>query len=108
MKKKLTANHKITKDAKETVQEHVSEFINFITSEYDGERRGNREKRKTINEDDLIWEMAILGFEDYIDALKLYLSRYREMEGLILAIVASLIQICLGSIEIGAFCFCPN
>ncbi|CAN4116982.1 unnamed protein product [Withania somnifera] len=72
MKKALPANGKIAKDAKETVQECVSEFISFITSE---------EKRKTINGDDLLWAMATLGFEDYIEPLKVYLARYREMEG---------------------------
>ena len=35
MKKALPANGKIAKDSKETVQECVSEFISFITSEYD-------------------------------------------------------------------------
>ncbi|GKD33217.1 nuclear transcription factor Y subunit B-1-like protein, partial [Tanacetum coccineum] len=40
-----------------------------------------REKRKTVNGDDLLWAMATLGFEDYIEPLKSYLSRYREMEG---------------------------
>ena len=35
MKKALPANAKIAKDAKETVQECVSEFISFITSECD-------------------------------------------------------------------------
>ena len=35
MKKSLPANAKIAKDAKETVQECVSEFISFITSEYE-------------------------------------------------------------------------
>ncbi len=34
MKKALPANAKIAKDAKETIQECVSEFISFITSEY--------------------------------------------------------------------------
>lgn len=34
MKKGVPANGKISKDAKETVQECVSEFISFITSEY--------------------------------------------------------------------------
>ena len=38
MKKALPANAKIAKDAKETVQECVSEFISFITSEYDSFR----------------------------------------------------------------------
>lgn len=33
MKKQLPGNAKIAKDAKETVQECVSEFISFITSE---------------------------------------------------------------------------
>ncbi|MBI20046.1 MAG: hypothetical protein CMB73_05675 [Euryarchaeota archaeon] len=34
MKKALPTNAKVAKDAKETVQECVSEFISFITSEY--------------------------------------------------------------------------
>ncbi|KAE8725099.1 Nuclear transcription factor Y subunit B-8 [Hibiscus syriacus] len=76
MKKALPANGKIAKDAKETVQECVSEFISFITSEASDKCR--REKRKTVNGDDLLWAMATLGFEDYIDPLKIYLSRYRE------------------------------
>ncbi|RRT79574.1 hypothetical protein BHE74_00006268 [Ensete ventricosum] len=33
MKKALPANAKIAKDAKETMQECVSEFISFVTSE---------------------------------------------------------------------------
>ena len=40
---------------------------------------GQREKRKTINGDDLLWSMSTLGFEDYIEPLKIYLSRYREV-----------------------------
>ncbi|XP_022887316.1 nuclear transcription factor Y subunit B-1-like isoform X1 [Olea europaea var. sylvestris] len=79
MKKALPANGKIAKEAKETVQECVSEFISFITSE--ASDKCKREKRKTINGDDLLWAMVILGFEDYIDPLKVYLARYREMEG---------------------------
>lgn len=38
-----------------------------------------KEKRKTINGDDLLWAMATLGFEDYIEPLKGYLLRYREV-----------------------------
>ncbi|GAB4856731.1 Nuclear transcription factor Y subunit B-8, partial [Ancistrocladus abbreviatus] len=68
MKKALPANGKIAKDAKETVQECVSEFISFITSE--ASDKCQREKRKTINGDDLLWAMATLGFEDYIEPLK--------------------------------------
>ncbi|KAK8531975.1 hypothetical protein V6N12_053428 [Hibiscus sabdariffa] len=76
MKKALPANGKTAKDAKETVQECVSEFISFITSE--ASDKCQKEKRKTINGDDLLWAMAALGFEDYIDPLKIYLTRYRE------------------------------
>ena len=79
MKKALPANAKISKDAKETVQECVSEFISFITGE--ASDKCQREKRKTINGDDLLWAMTTLGFEDYVDPLKIYLHRFREMEG---------------------------
>jgi len=79
MKKALPGNAKIAKDAKETVQECVSEFISFITSE--ASDKCLREKRKTINGDDLLWAMSTLGFEDYVEPLKLYLHKYRETEG---------------------------
>ncbi|KAK4743219.1 hypothetical protein SAY87_001220 [Trapa incisa] len=76
MKKAVPASGKIAKEAKETVQECVSEFISFVTSE--ASYKCQREKRKTINGDDLLWAMATLGFEDYMDPLKHYLGRYRE------------------------------
>ncbi|XP_061344119.1 nuclear transcription factor Y subunit B-1-like [Gastrolobium bilobum] len=79
MKKALPANGKISKEAKETVQECVSEFISFVTGE--ASDKCQREKRKTINGDDLLWAMTTLGFDDYLDPLKVYLHRYREMEG---------------------------
>ncbi|KAG7569694.1 Transcription factor CBF/NF-Y/archaeal histone domain [Arabidopsis thaliana x Arabidopsis arenosa] len=79
MKKALPANGKIGKDAKDTVQECVSEFISFITSE--ASDKCQKEKRKTVNGDDLLWAMATLGFEDYLEPLKIYLARYRELEG---------------------------
>ncbi|CAL9166540.1 unnamed protein product [Musa hybrid cultivar] len=79
MKKALPANAKISKDAKETVQECVSEFISFVTGE--ASDKCQREKRKTINGDDLLWAMTTLGFENYVEPLKVYLQRFREMEG---------------------------
>lgn len=78
MKKALPNNAKIAKDAKETVQECVSEFISFITSE--ASDKCQREKRKTINGDDLLWAMSTVGFEEYIEPLKAYLKKYREAE----------------------------
>ncbi|KAL6225276.1 hypothetical protein ACLB2K_004127 [Fragaria x ananassa] len=79
MKKSLPANAKISKEAKETVQECVSEFISFITGE--ASDKCQREKRKTINGDDLLWAMTTLGFENYVGPLKGYLNKYRETEG---------------------------
>nr|CAD1828280.1 unnamed protein product [Ananas comosus var. bracteatus] len=79
MKKALPANAKISKDAKETVQECVSEFISFVTGE--ASDKCQREKRKTINGDDLLWAMSTLGFEDYVEPLKVYLHKFREIEG---------------------------
>nr|CAD1826391.1 unnamed protein product [Ananas comosus var. bracteatus] len=79
MKRSLPANAKISKEAKETVQECVSEFISFVTGE--ASDKCQREKRKTINGDDLLWAMTTLGFENYVGPLKTYLNRYRETEG---------------------------
>ncbi|KAI8342296.1 histone-fold-containing protein [Chlamydoabsidia padenii] len=76
MKKSLPDNAKIAKEAKECVQECVSEFISFITSE--ASDRCQQEKRKTINGEDILWAMQSLGFENYAEALKIYLGKYRE------------------------------
>jgi nuclear transcription Y subunit beta len=53
MKKVLPHNAKIAKESKESIQECVSEFISFITSE--ASDKCQQEKRKTINGDDLLW-----------------------------------------------------
>ncbi|MQL94792.1 hypothetical protein Taro_027457 [Colocasia esculenta] len=79
MKRALPANAKVSKDAKETVQECVSEFISFVTGE--ASDKCQREKRKTVNGDDLLWAMATLGFDAYVDPLRGYLQRFREAEG---------------------------
>lgn len=39
------------------------------------------EKRKTINGDDLLYAMNALGFEKYVEPLRLFLSKYREVMG---------------------------
>ena len=38
-----------------------------------------KERRKTINGDDIIWSLGTLGFEEYVEALKIYLKNYREV-----------------------------
>lgn len=78
MKKAIpnSSQGKIAKDARECVQECVSEFISFITSEA-SERCAN-EKRKTMNGEDILWAMQNLGFDNYIEPLKIFLQKYRE------------------------------
>eukprot|EP01103_Thecamoeba_quadrilineata_P009385 TRINITY_DN19135_c0_g1_i1.p1 TRINITY_DN19135_c0_g1~~TRINITY_DN19135_c0_g1_i1.p1 ORF type:complete len:184 (+),score=32.89 TRINITY_DN19135_c0_g1_i1:28-579(+) len=78
MKKALPNSAKIAKDAKETVQECVSEFISFITSE--ASDKCQNEKRKTINGEDILWAMQTLGFDNYVEPLKTYLHKFREEE----------------------------
>jgi histone H3/H4 len=76
MKKGLPQNAKIAKDAKSCIQDCVSEFISFVTSE--ASDRCIAEKRKTINGEDIIWAMQNLGFDNYQEVLKVYLARYRQ------------------------------
>lgn len=54
----------------------MSEFICFITSE--ASDKCQLEKRKTINGEDILWAMSTLGFDKYVDPLKIYLAKYRE------------------------------
>ncbi|KAK6932868.1 Transcription factor CBF/NF-Y/archaeal histone domain [Dillenia turbinata] len=79
MRKVLPPHAKISDDAKETIQECVSEYISFITGE--ANERCQREQRKTITAEDVLWAMSKLGFDDYIEPLTLFLHRYREVEG---------------------------
>ena len=98
MKMALPENAKIAKEAKECMQECVSEFISFITSEgmfreftppaasladaltfKTASEKCQQEKRKTVNGEDILFAMTSLGFENYGEALKIYLARYREV-----------------------------
>ena len=65
MKRAIPKSGKIAKDARECVQETVSEFVSFITSE--ASDRCQNEKRKTINGEDILFAMSTLGFDPYID-----------------------------------------
>ena len=122
MKLALPENAKIAKEAKECMQECVSEFISFITSEggffshhppppppllpffspvdpsgnewderpltgpgniwhggSSASEKCQQEKRKTVNGEDILFAMTSLGFENYAEALKIYLTKYREV-----------------------------
>ncbi|KAI3800644.1 hypothetical protein L1987_28738 [Smallanthus sonchifolius] len=79
IRKILPPHAKISDDSKETIQECVSEFISFVTSEAND--RCQREQRKTITAEDILWAMNKLGFDDYIEPLTVYLHRYRDIDG---------------------------
>uniref|UniRef100_A0A0D3EYD5 Transcription factor CBF/NF-Y/archaeal histone domain-containing protein n=1 Tax=Oryza barthii TaxID=65489 RepID=A0A0D3EYD5_9ORYZ len=68
MKQILPPNAKISKEAKETMQECVSEFISFVTGE--ASDKCHKEKRKTVNGDDVCWAFGALGFDDYVDPMR--------------------------------------
>uniref|UniRef100_W8ALC0 Nuclear transcription factor Y subunit beta n=2 Tax=Ceratitis capitata TaxID=7213 RepID=W8ALC0_CERCA len=76
MKVPVPENGKIAKDARECIQECVSEFISFITSE--AIERSIAENRKTVNGDDLLYAFANLGFDNYVEPLSMYLHKFRE------------------------------
>ncbi|XP_054820035.1 nuclear transcription factor Y subunit B-9-like [Prosopis cineraria] len=79
MRRILPPHAKISDEAKETVQECVSEYISFITSE--ANQRCRQEQRKTVTADDVLWAMEKLGFDDYVGPLSVYLHRYRNGDG---------------------------
>ncbi|KAL2473124.1 nuclear transcription factor Y subunit B-9-like [Forsythia ovata] len=78
MKRILPAHAKISDDAKETIQECVSEYISFITSV--ANEKCHQEHRKTITPEDILYSMEKLGFENYIEPLTLFLNKYREQD----------------------------
>ena len=77
MKNAVPPTAKIAKDAKECVQECVSEFISFITSE--AAEKCMLEKRKTIGGEDVLYGMITLGFENYAETLKIHLAKLRQV-----------------------------
>lgn len=80
MKKALPSHAKLSKESKTCIQECVSEFISFITSQ--ASDAVLQDKRKSINGEDILWAMYTLGFEGYAEILKIYLAKYRNHEQL--------------------------
>lgn len=78
MRRALPQHAKIADDAKETVQECVTEFIAYVTTEANSKCRG--ESRKTITPEDVVGAMEALGFYNYSDTLALYLDHYRAQD----------------------------
>lgn len=77
MKNSVPMTSKISKEAKEAVQECISEFISFITSE--AAEKCHDEKRKTIGGEDVLYAMMLLGLEQYVEPLKIHLAKMRSV-----------------------------
>ena len=77
MKKVLPPNAKIAKEAKESIQECVSEFIAFITSE--ASDKCQQEKRKTINGDDILW-LVYLKYKRYYCFILLVIGQWVRLD----------------------------
>ena len=75
MKKALPSTATISPEAKELMQECASELISFVSSEAAdiNYSRG----RKTVRGEEVLLAFQNLGFENYAEALTIYLARYR-------------------------------
>lgn len=78
MRNSLPEKAKISKEARQCIQECVSEFIAFITSQ--AAEKCLIEKRKTLNGEDILYSLYSLGFENYAEILRIYLAKYRVFE----------------------------
>ncbi|GLJ46191.1 hypothetical protein SUGI_0972910 [Cryptomeria japonica] len=79
MRKGLPPNTKVSKEAKQAVQECVSEFIAFVTNEASDKCKAD--KRKTINGEDIIWAFNSLGFDNYGQLLETLLHKLKANMG---------------------------
>lgn len=57
-------------------------FSNANMLAFPASEKCQQEKRKTVNGEDILFAMTSLGFENYAEALKIYLSKYREVSHL--------------------------
>lgn len=89
MKSVLPDGTKISKDAKQLMQECCSELISFITSE--ATEIVSMDKRKTVMGDDIITSLDSLGFENYGEIMRIYLQKYKEFQ-LLKQLAISLIE----------------
>ncbi|EYU35740.1 hypothetical protein MIMGU_mgv1a021382mg, partial [Erythranthe guttata] len=78
LRRVLPTHAKVADDAKEAIQECVSEFISFITAE--ANRRCRRDYRTTVTTEDVLAAMASLGFDDYLESLTVFLNNHRMQQ----------------------------
>ena len=53
--------------------------VRVLDPTFRASERCHQEKRKTINGEDILFAMQTLGFDTYVEPLKLYLQKYREV-----------------------------
>uniref|UniRef100_A0A0K0EWK3 Nuclear transcription factor Y subunit beta (inferred by orthology to a human protein) n=1 Tax=Strongyloides venezuelensis TaxID=75913 RepID=A0A0K0EWK3_STRVS len=78
MKRAIPQQGKLSKEARECVQECVSEFISFIASE--ASDKCAMEKRKTITTEDILFAFKQLGFDNYYEYLNRFTKKYRAAQ----------------------------
>ncbi|GAA94634.1 uncharacterized protein L969DRAFT_94579 [Mixia osmundae IAM 14324] len=75
--KSVVGEIKVAKDAKQCMQECVSEFIAFLASE--AAEYVETSKRRCINAEDLLRAMKTLGFDNYAEISHIHLAKLREL-----------------------------
>ncbi|KAK4477943.1 hypothetical protein RD792_017208 [Penstemon davidsonii] len=78
MRQILPSHAKIADDAKETIQECVSELIHFITRV--AKKMCRKERCETITPKNIISAIGSLGFDNYIEPITIYLNNIRNLE----------------------------
>lgn len=76
MRGALDSRLKVSREAKFLMEECVTEFICFISSE--AAEKCRQERRKTVNAADILEVMKQLGFDNYVYILQAYLFKYRQ------------------------------
>ncbi|KAL3812785.1 hypothetical protein ACJIZ3_014053 [Penstemon smallii] len=78
MRQILPSHAKIADDAKETIQECVSDLIRLITRA--AKKKCRKECLETITPENIISAMRSLGFDNYIEPITIYLNNIRNLE----------------------------
>jgi nuclear transcription Y subunit beta len=76
MKSALPRHAKTANDARISMQNCVTEFILFVTGEASDICK--KLDKKTITGDEIIQALRNLGFDEYVEPLQIYLTKYRQ------------------------------
>ena len=78
--KNASANSFLSSPVKVCLQDCPTRYsITIANSANIASEKCHQEKRKTVNGEDILFAMTSLGFENYAEALKIYLAKYREV-----------------------------